>query len=216
MISRQKLALFALGALMATPVQANDKRDFEACDGRIHPGKQDDGMRGEASRSGYSFYTMAQTGVAEACTRALASPRLLPTQTLRKAHLLRARAAAHLKAGVTADALADLDLAEAATADRSPDRFYQRSMGVSILLLRALAHAQSKDMDRAAPLARAAMEARPYSLQVQQSGAQILQAARPVGDVSKSPWISVMTLEPGAGVTALINEAEVGNFASVI
>lgn len=217
---RRMLVAFGVAAAAVVPAHATDKRDFEACDGRIHPGKQDDGMRGEASRSGYlstfGLYNTPNSGVVPACTRALASPRLLSTQILRKAHLLRARAAAHLKAGDTAQAIADLDLAEAATAGLSGDRFFKRSMGVSMLLLRALAYAQSKDLGSAAPLARAAMDARPYSLQVQQAGARILQAARPVGDVSPSPFASLLPLEPAAAATALINEAEIGNFASVI
>jgi hypothetical protein len=202
---------------MAMPAQASDKQDFEACDGRIHPGKQDDGMRGEVGREVYGIPLAARGDTVAACNRALASPRLLPTQTLRRAHLLRARAAAYLRSGDAAKALADLDLAETAAAGASGDRFYQRSMAVSLKLLRAIALAQKDDMIGAVPLARAAMEARPYALQIQQVGAAILQAARPVvGAPSPSPWTPAMRLEPEAAVKALVSEAEVGNFAGVL
>lgn len=219
-----KLMLAALGALASTAAQASDKRDFGACDGRAHPGKADDGMRGEASQPGYSSFLLSrglggQTSDIAACDRALASPRLLPTQSLRRAHLLRARAAAQLRAGDAARALADLDLAEAATADRAGDPFHKRSMGVSITLLRALARAQSEDTAAATALARQAMAARPYSLQVQQVAATVLQSARAAGaagSASPSPWLAVGRLAPEAATTALIKEAEIGNFAGVL
>lgn len=216
MTIRGKIALLALGVAVALPAQASDKRDFEACDGRIHPGKQDDGMRGEASRSGYSFFGAARGTDIAACDRALASPRLLPTQTLRKAHLLRARAAALLQDGDATAAIADLDLAEATAAGFSGDRFYQRSMGVSLSLLRALALTQSGKAEDAAALARSTIEARPYSLQVQNGAAEILQASRSLADASPSPWLSVARLEPNAAVSAVINEAELGNHASAL
>ena len=47
--------LIAFGMLAAPAAYASDKQDFEGCDGRIHPGKQDDGLRGEAARNSYSF-----------------------------------------------------------------------------------------------------------------------------------------------------------------
>lgn len=211
-----KVGVLAAGACMALPAQASDKQDFPACDGRMQPGRKDDGMRGEPSRTPYEVSFGSRADRIAVCTRALANPRLLPTQTLRRAHLLRARAAAYLGAGDTAKALADLDSAEAATADRAGDPFHQRSMTVSLNLLRAFAYAQSDDMAKAIVLARSAMEARPYSLQVQKAGAIILQAARPIGVPSPSPWISVTRLDPDAATAALSSEDEVGNFAAVL
>lgn len=210
------VALFALGSIVALPALASDKSDFEACDGRVHPGRQDDGMRGEASQSSFVGRLEIPNIVVGACTRALASPRLLPSQSLRRTHLLRARAAAYLQAGDAAKALSDLDLAEAATANLAGDRFYKRSMGVSLLLLRALTRAQSGDLAGAIPLAQAAGAARPYSLQVQEVAATILQAARPIGTASPSPWLTAGRLAPRVATTALIKEAEVGNFAGVM
>lgn len=212
-------AIFALGMLASVPAHASDKEDFATCDGRIHPGRQDDGMRGEASDSPFSYLDTRGKSpviVIAACTRALASPRLLPTQSLRKAHLLRARAAAYLRKGDTVTSLTDLDLAAAATPQLASDRFYRRSMGVSLDLLRALALAQAGDMTAALPLARSAAAARPYSLDVQRVSATILQAARPLGTPSPSPWLASVRLAPENGATALAKESEIGNFAGVL
>lgn len=207
-----------LGVLIAASAQASDKADFEACDGRIHPGKQDDGMRGAAEQSPYSSMFNDSSGGSSvgACTRALNSPRLLPTQTLRRAHLLRARAVGFLKAGDIGNAIIDLDQAEAATAGLTNDRFYQRSMAVSLKLLRALALVQSGDVEGAMPFARQAMEARPYSGRVQRAAATILQAGRPIGKASPSPWVQVSRLDPNIGIVLLVKEAEVGNYADVV
>jgi hypothetical protein len=214
--SHVKLGLMALGAGLAFPAQASDKQDFVSCDGRVHPGKQEDGMRWQAPTSGYGGIAAFRGDVVEACTRALASERLLPTQALRRASLLRARAAAHLQAGNAGMALADLDLAGSATADLASDPFYKRSMGVSFSLMRALALVQSDNLAAAVPLARQAMAARPYALQVQQLGAEILQVARPKGVASPSPWSALVRLEPEAVTSAFLRESESGNFAAAL
>lgn len=208
--------LLCAGLLVTAPSRASDKQAFEACDGRLAPGKQDDGMRGEAGTRGYAFNSSPGSGAIEQCTIALASPRLLPTQTLRRAHLLRARAATHLTQGNAAEALADIDAAEAATVNLSGDRFFQRSMGVSLKLLRAFAYVQSDRMADATDLARAAMEARPYALAVQMVGAAILQGGRPIAAPSPSPWLALARLDPAGRHRALSSEADVGNFAAVL
>lgn len=211
----RRLGALAAGMSIAMPAVASDKENFIACDGRLQPGRQDDGMRGAASRAPYANLG-TRTDIVEVCTRALASPRLLPTQTLRRAHLLRARATAYLRSGDVTKALADIDSAETAAADRAGDRFFQRSMGVSLKLLRAFAYARSDDRSKAVELARSAMEARPYSLEVQEAGAAILQAARPLGIPSPSPWSDVARLDPGMTMTALVSEHALGNFPGVI
>ncbi len=208
--------IVAISALASVQAHANDKTDFATCDGRVHPGKQDDGMRGLAGVSRWEFSANAQNETIAACTRALSSPRLLSTQSLRRAHLLRARAAARLRAGDTRDGIADLDLAEAAAASLATNTFYQRSMGTSLTLLRAIALAQSGDTAGAVPLANAAIAARPYSLQVQQAAATVLQTGRASGGVSSSPWSSAARLDPESAVTALLHEAEIGNFPAVV
>lgn len=212
-----KFALkFALLLGVAAPAIASDKQDFVQCDGRLQPGKQDDGMRGIAPTSPYSFATQLGTGSIAACTRALASPRLLPTQSIRRANLLRARAAAYLTANDTAKAVADIDAAVEAVPDRATDSFYQRSMGVSLTLLRALAAGRSGDFATAVPLARKAMEARPYALQVQQIGAQIIQASRAPLAPSPSPWPTTVRLFPDAVPSAILSETDVGNYKAVL
>lgn len=210
-----KLLLAVLGVLSTAPAQAGDKQDFEACDGRIHPGKQDDGMRGLAGSQGWAGSFGRGTSI-DACTRALASPRLLPTQTLRRAHLLRARAAAHAQAGDSAAALGDLDAAQAVLGSAATNPFIARSFGVSLSLMRALLLGRAGDFAAAVPLARSAAAARPYSLEVQQIAATVLQAARPLGDASASPWTPMARLNPQTGASALISEAEIGNFAGVL
>lgn len=213
---RNGVLLLALGVLAATPARAGDKQDFEACDGRVQPGKQADGMGDSAGVARFASMMPGRAGTIEACTRALASSRLLPGQTLRRAHLLRARAAARLQAGDAVEATKDLDLAEAALGGAALDPFVDRSMGVSLKLLRALARAGADDFAGAVPLARAAAAARPWALEVQQLAATVLHAARPFGDASASPWSAVSRLDPGAAATALVKEAEVGNFAGVV
>ena len=202
------------GLTAASPALAGEKQDFELCDGRIHPARQDDGMRGEPS-SPYGIRargTPPATGIA-ACDRALASPRLLPTQTVRRAHLLRARAIKHLEARNVAAALGDLEAAARAAPERANDQFYKRSMGVSLDLLRALALVQSGRREEAASLARATMAARPYSLQIQRLGAQILDAAGSGGDAS---WRSAMQLEPSAAALVLARTADAGDHRRVL
>lgn len=195
----------------AAPAAANEKRDFEQCDGRIHPGSQDDGMRGEASQSlFFPSFGRPDTSIA-ACDRALASSRLLPSQTLRRAHLLRARAAKQLQGGDPDKALLDLDLAEAAVAGRASDRFHQRSMGVSLTMLRAMALLAKGDKDRALALARSASEARPYSSRVQRLTADIVHAAG-----GRPDWSRAARLDPASTLTAFLRSAEVGNWTEVL
>lgn len=212
---RASAALLLVMATVTTTAFASESQDFQGCDGRMKPGRQEDGLRGEASTTPYQFSNSAAVTI-QACTRALASSLLLPTQKLRRAHLLRARAAAYLETNMPDLALTDLDAAEAAAADLASDRFYQRSMGVSLKLLRALALGEKQNAAGAVPLAQAALAARPYALQIQLAGSAILQAARPLGTPSPSPWAIAYRLEPDAGRKALTSEFSVGNFRKVV
>lgn len=212
----RRAALYALGILMAAPASAASKDDFVACDGLDQPGHQDDGMRGAVGTVQSTLTSATAAESIAACTRAIANPRLLPTQQLRRANLLRVRAAAYLQSERPVDALGDLDLAESATANLAGDRFFARSMGVSITLLSALAKAQQGDLPQAMALARAATAARPYALQVQQVAATIEQLNRPAGASAPSPWLPVARLDPGAAAMAVIQEMQIGNFAGVV
>lgn len=172
-------------------------------------------MRGEASLASYSRVSDRTVNVA-ACTRALASPRLLPTQRLRKAHLLRARATGYIEAGDMEKALADLDAAQAAAGELAQDRFYARSMGVSLSLLRAVILAQQGDTAGAVALARAAAEARPYALQVQRSAATLIDYARAQGGEDPSPWGAFERLSGEGGRSAFLSEADLGNYRNAL
>lgn len=209
-------ALFAACVLGAVPAHASDKADFAACDGLEQPGRQDDGMRGAASVIPYTVPIAKAYDTISACTRALASPRLLPAQKLRQANLLRARAAASLQLSDPAAALRDLDAAGTATAAQAKEPFFARSMGVSFSLLRAIAQGQSGDLSGAASLAQTAAALRPYSLQVQQVAASIGQLARPIGARTPSPWVAISRLDPAAATTAVVQEAELGDFPAVV
>lgn len=215
MMKRVVVSALALAAgLAAAPAAANEKQDFANCDGRIHPARADDGMRGESSPPRWGLDLRNPTSGISACDRALASSRLLPTQSLRRAHLLRARAVKKIEAGRAAEALADLDLAAKAISERASDPFFARSMGVSLNLLKATALVSSGgDLAEARRLAGAALAARPYSLQVQRLGAEVLHAA---GAGESSAWTAAAKLEPAISSTLLMREAQAGNFKAVV
>jgi hypothetical protein len=207
----------ALALLTAVPhAHASDKRDFEACDGRLAPGKTGDGMAGEApNRNGFpavSLSAFSQGQIISACTTALFSPRLQPTQGIRRAHLLRARAAAYLERNDTQSAIADLDAAEAATSEFRDERFFARSMGVSFSLLRAAAHVQQGKLVEATSLAAKALELRPYSLPVQMIGYSIANLADTGAAKSPAPYNNLLALEPDTASTLMLAEYEAGRY----
>ncbi len=211
----------ALGALLlaaAVPAHAGDSEDFAGCDGLRKPKAKDDGMRGVASLPGYGFALGgAQTAAAAtmaACTRALTGGKLLPGQTLREAHLLRARAAAKLRLGDSGGAIADLDQADRAIAGRRGELFFDRSMGASFDLLRAIALVQQGEAAAALPLADRAAAARPYAVQVQLAAAMIRETARH-GDPAVEPrWEPLVRLDPQTGTQLITLETSLGRYES--
>lgn len=208
--------LLATTALAAAPARASDKTDFADCDGLRYPGKGGDGMTWAASTDRFQIVDPSPGSVIAACDRALASPRLLPTHGFRRAHLLRARAAAKLKAGNGGAALEDIALAEEAVGARASDRFHQRSMGLSLKLLRALALADAGKIDEALPIAREALALRPYALQVQNVAARLLHSARKPGATDPSPWLQGARLDPDVSRNAFLKEIELGSFAAAL
>ena len=149
---------------------ADPRLNFRNCDGYGAPSGSKDGIgqrpadvywlaAGDRSGGAESERSLGGEGV-KACTAALADPRLLPSYRVRKASLLRARAAYHLMRREHAPALADLDAAEAAGA--GADLWYQRSIGVSIRFLRAFALILSGDKAGGKALAARVAEERPY------------------------------------------------------
>ena len=93
--ARAGLVALALGITVSA--HAGVSEDFSECDGLKKPKSSDDGMRGEATFPlPLQWSRCAQPATLAACDRVL-SGKLLPEQTLRRAHVMRARAAA--KAG---------------------------------------------------------------------------------------------------------------------
>jgi hypothetical protein len=184
---------------LAVPAYAGVSQDFSECDGLKKPKSSDDGMRGQATFPAYTFGfgNDGPSRTLAACNRALESDKLLPEQTLRKAHLMRARAAAKLELGDTAGALADLDSAEAAGKAYAGDFSYQRSMGVSINLLRAIALGEKGDKAASLTLAEAAAMKRPYAVQVQLA-ATMLRSRNGDDATKKDVWRELLQIDPAA------------------
>lgn len=208
-------AALTLGAVgSGTAWAASDKEAFAFCDRLTVPGKDDAGLGrpADAIRQ-LSFFSNAPADIIAACTNALASPRLLPAQALRRAHLLRARAAARLQTEDFVSALEDIDRAEAATAGLAGDRLYRRSMAVSLKLLRALTYDQMGDKAGSARVALQAAADRHFALEVQRVAAHLLLSG-PAAD--SDPTIVVANrLEPGwlYQEVAVLNAT--GNFKAI-
>jgi mRNA-degrading endonuclease toxin of MazEF toxin-antitoxin module len=215
-----RLGLAALVLTVAGAAHAGDTEDFAGCDGLRKPKGSDDGMRGEAVINGYHSDIFGASPsqprkTIASCDIALASPKLLSGQTLRRAHLLRARAAARLELGHSAQALADLDQARALVADRAGDRFFARSMGASLDLLTALAKAGLGQTDDAARLAGQAAAARPYALQVQLAAWAVRNAAHAAPAAGVGDARHLLALEPRAATQLIMQAYRAGDFAGV-
>lgn len=192
--ARAGLAALALG--IGAPAHAGVSEDFSECDGLKKPKGSDDGMRGEATFPSYRFGGRdAPSQTLAACNRALESGKLLPEQTLRRAHVMRARAAAKLELGDAAGALADLDAAQEAGKAYAGDFFYDRSMGVSLDLLRALALNETGERKAALALAEAAAAKRAYAIEVQRV-AGMLRAANGDNPADPAVWQSLARIDP--------------------
>lgn len=218
-----KALTLGLAALMLGTTSlawAGDSEDFAGCDGLKKPKGKDDGMRGVASLTGWggsNFFGAPASKPLDtlmACNRALTGGKLLPTQSFRRAHLLRARAAAQLELGDHAAALTDLDQAQALVADRARDPFFARSMGASLTLLRALAKAGLGETADAAELAGQAASLRPYALQVQLAASAIRGAAKS-DDATLAEANQVLRLEPRAATQLILRAHDRGDFAAV-
>lgn len=192
--ARAGLAALALG--ITVPAHAGVSEDFSECDGLKKPKGSDDGMRGEATFPSYRFDGRgAPSQTLAACNRVLESGKLLPEQTLRRAHVMRARAAAKLELGDAAGALADIDAAQEAGKAYAGDFFYDRSMGVSLDLLRALALNETGERKAALALAEAAAAKRVYALEVQRV-AGMLRAANGDNPADPTIWQGLARIDP--------------------
>lgn len=195
--------MVAAVALGHAPRAQAAKADFEACDGLRAPPSKGDGMADPAAsiRGFVGFGRPSENNdlrKVEACNRALADPKLLPTQTLRKVSLLRARALGYFGNGDHDKALAEIDGAEAAGAALSTDPLYARSMALSFALARAAIWTAKGDATKAREFAQAAANARPYSNRVQSLVAAILRQSLREDSGGASPFARVLPLSPGA------------------
>lgn len=145
-----------------------------ACDGFVPPNFVSDGATFERGMFGLTpevaYFTKrmdVEIGAegAKGCDKALLSEQLRETYVVRRVNLLVARAVHRSALGETAGAAADLDLA-AATLAASPDIYAQRSVAVSIQLVRAYMAHHAGDQAQAEILASDAWRARPYNTQV--------------------------------------------------
>ncbi len=190
-----RLLLVTAIAAIAGPLPAlAKKQDFINCDGLQAPKASGNGMRPPPNTP--YMYNSQRFSIA-ACDAALADPLLLPSHTLRRASLLRARAIGHLSAGNADQTLADIDAAHEATRELFSDPMFARSMGVSFDLVRAAAWQRKGDFARARQLAQAAGDARPYSVSVQSLVASLLEATSGPGE-DPSPYAKVIPLKPTA------------------
>lgn len=215
------LTCASFAGLGAMPAAASTSQMFAGCDGLKKPKGNDSGMRGVATINSYSSLRFNDTPARtiDYCSRVLDSDKLKPKQNLRRAHVLRARAAAYLETGDIDAALADLDAAEQASAAYAGQFFFDRSMGLSLGLLRAIALSESGAHDAAMQLVADAAAARPYALRAQ-SAAFMISVAAQAPDEQRTSLLSALALiepdsrvifatnvEDGAGLAAAAQES---------
>jgi len=108
---------------------------------------------------------------------------------------MRARAAAKLELGDVEGALADLDSADAAGKQYAGDYSYDRSMGISISLLRAIALGEKGEKATSLALAEAAAVKRPYAMQLQWA-ATMLRSANADNPNDEAIWRDLLRIDP--------------------
>ena len=216
----RSLLLAALPALLVVGPASAEKRDFERCDGLRAPGSKNGGMNGPVSADWFDGAMRHADAVAAgralvaSCDAALADPRLLPTATVRRAHLLRARALAALQTGDADAALRDLDAAQAAAGALAQDPLFVRSMGVSLSLARAAAWQVKGDRAKARAFAAEAAAARPYSVSIQSLATLIAQRARDVTQTAPAnTYALLLPLNPAARDLQFSEAVAEGRFA---
>jgi hypothetical protein len=193
------LAMASAMIVLPTPAMAGASADFSGCDGLKKPKRKDDGMRGDATVSSFrGIRNSSPAGVVSSCNRALANKKLRPEQTLRRAHLLRARAVANLELGKLDKALVDLDAAETELTGYRGEFFFDRSMGASLDLLRAIVLSDKGQGDEAVALAEGAAAKRPYAMQIQQAATLVRDLNAPEDAVKDEIWADLVRIDPGA------------------
>lgn len=222
-----KAALTALAiALAAGPAGAKEPNNFSPCDGYGVPTDSGDGMTREArgffgifgplGSAGNTRRTTPQLGRSGvlACDGALADSRLDAKHWRRKVSLIRARALHDLAAGDDAQALIDLDRAEAA-AQEPDDPFYRRSLGLGIRVIRAYALRRTGRTEEARRLAAAILAERPYNRQI--ALAVMAVAGDESAEIGGEPVLrAIARLEPRAIDSIFLDSFGKGDFAQVI
>lgn len=200
MVSLRKSFLIAVGAagfaLSGNQAQASDTDIFASCDAMGKPGKSATGLSSAANSARFSDFTQAWKSVVSACDAALVHPKLLPSQALRRAHLLRARAMAYVRGQKFDEALKDIDTAEAAARTSESDPLYARSFDVSLDLIRALIFDHTGKSEEALTLARRSAAARPLASEVQRVAAHLLMTHRQQDDSAKAVISAAGNLDP--------------------
>ncbi len=197
--ARATFLMLGLGLLAGVAVpsaQASDTDIFASCDGLGKPGKSPGGLSGPANAARFSEFSVATNGVVSACDAALAHPKLLPSQGLRRAHLLRARALAYVRGGKLDEALKDIDAAGTAAGPSATDPLYARSFAVSLDLVRALVYDRMGKTDEALRLARQSAAARPFAVEVQRVAAHLLLTHRQQDEEAAATIRSANRLDP--------------------
>lgn len=193
------VALATGAMLVTTPAFAGATADFAGCDGLRKPKSKDDGMRGVASVPSFSGRASTPRARIAACDRALARKELREEQTLRKAHLLRARGSYWLELGEAEKALADFRAARTAAPEYRGEFFFDRSIGVSLELLEGFALAELKRWDEAEPLIEKAARERPYAVQVQRVAALLRrQHGQTETSEGEELWARLVTIDPSS------------------
>lgn len=206
-----------LALAWTTAAHASDIDIFAGCDGFGKPGKSADSFGGPANTMRFGEYDSGSSqAIIAACTDALAHPKLLPTQTMRRAHLLRARALAYLLAGNLPKSLEDIDLAAAASNGTEQDALYQRSMAVSLNLLRALAYDKMGNAGEAQRLAREASAARAYSVEVQRVAAHLLLGSGQHDTAANATLLAASRLDPEFAQYQMTVLGLVGDFKGMV
>lgn len=149
-----------------------------------------------------------------ACGAALWDLQSYPQYWMRKVSLLSARALHRLAIGDTAGALRDLDAADAAVADKD-DLFFQRSLKLSMDLVRAYALRQSGDQSGADRLAIQAWRTRPYWREAGMAGWIVMGPQAPLEDL-ESVLRGMAQVSPAAADTLFDVTFEHGQFAKAL
>lgn len=195
---------------------------FFACDGYGEPTKSGDGMATYGATMGIFMGsgdrrrvapTFGSNGIA-ACDASLIKLQTFPDYWMRRVSLFRARAIHRLATNDFESTFADLDAAQSAAVGGS-DPLYQRSLGLGIDLIRAMALRRSGDQVGGEALAARSFEKRPYS---RQTAFATLTAMGPEASFEKTSSVlhQLARIDPSMTGELSRETFEHGRFAEVL